>query len=123
YRAVLESGSAQQFELAEIFYGRFLCINVELYPIKTAGKVSGISCLVRNNTTDYLRSRLSAALSNFKSKVIDIRTVKDLLWAVTDEVLSRLHLEDAIILMKEGGKLQLKTAYGNKRAGQRKIDS
>ncbi len=123
YHAVLETGQSQFFELAENFYGRFSHITVELHPITSKGELSGISCLVRNDTVKYLKNQLNEALSNFKSRVLNTTSINDLLWAITDEVLAHLHLEDAMIFMRKGNILQAKTAYGSKRVGDKRINS
>ncbi|HBF22049.1 MAG TPA: hypothetical protein DDW81_18255 [Cryomorphaceae bacterium] len=123
YNAVLETRESQYFELAENFYGRFSHITVELHPIATKGKLRGISCLVRNDTNKYLKNQLNQALSNFKSRALNTTSINDLLWAVTDEILAHLHLEDAIILMRKDDTLQIKTAYGSKRVGHKRINS
>ncbi len=123
YNSVLETGESRYFELAENFYGRFTHITVELHPIHTKGKLSGISCLVRNDTNKYLKNQLNQALSNFKSRALNTTSINDLLWAVTDEILAHLHLEDAMILMKKEDMLHIKTAHGSKRVGHKRINS
>lgn len=124
YHQVVDKGEAQEFEVNQNFNGRFTSISAELHPIFLEGKdeVAGISCLVRNKTEVYLRNRFQKALSDFKTQVIRIDEVDELFWAVTDEILAKLHLEDAMILGLDGDSLKIRTAYGSQRLGHRKVN-
>lgn len=119
---VLRTGESQFFEITESSDAGFSHIKVELHALKSNAEINGVSCLVNDDSDSFLKNKLQLALSRFKSKLIRTVSINDLLWSITDEVLSNLYLEDAIILMKYNNVLQSKAAYGSKRKGDKRLD-
>ncbi len=115
-KTVLKDKRTKKFEFTEATNGMLVHKSVKLYPILDLKKeMKGINCQMVIDTEDYLKRILDITLNNLKARLFEINSINELLWAVTDEVLSKLHLEDALILVKQRNELKLRTAYGKLR--------
>jgi len=121
---VLKDERPRNFEFTEVIQGKLIHKSVKLFPIHNKkGELEGINCQMVIDTDEYLAKICEDALTDFKARLSTINKVNDLLWAVTDEVLSKLYLEDALILVRQGKNLKVKTAYGKLRGKGRAVHS
>jgi len=116
----------RQKEESKVFYytnlepKRLVSVRASIQPIFGEKNIlTGYSCAFEDQTKLFLINRLNSLKSQFKSQALAIDSVSELLWSITDNILAKLYLEDAIILMLEGDELRLAAAHGSKRSGQR----
>lgn len=110
---------AVSFSFNEMEEARFTNIKALVRPIYKETVLLGFCCGFEDDTELFLINRLNELKSQFKSQALRINDTSNLLWALTDAILSQLFLEDAMILMKEGEHLKIAAAYGSKRKGYR----
>ena len=122
-KLVFEEERTISFEMTKNSDSGFSYFKVDLYPIREADIVKGICCVANDLTETFLREKLQDALSSFKSKLIKTVSVNELLWCVTDDVLAKLYLEEALILMKHDNVLRTETAFGVRRGEGREMKS
>lgn len=120
---LLGDGEAHNFDMTKNSDFGFSHIKCALYPIREAEGLTGVFCSIEDDSEVFLRDKLQQALSTLKSSLLRTFTINDLLWSITDDVLSKLYLEDALILMKNKDVLQSKAAYGSRRKAHRRMDS
>jgi diguanylate cyclase (GGDEF)-like protein len=72
---------------------------------------------------DQMSRRYARAIIEFTTAVIHTGSVEEVLWLLTDDIVSDLGFEDCVvyILDESRGKLIQKAAYGNKKAGPSEI--
>lgn len=114
-----ELKQAVSFSYNEMEDSRFTNIKALVRPIYNNSELIGYCCGFEDDTELFLINRLNELKSQFKSQALRITDTSDLLWALTDAILSQLFLEDAMILLKEGQFLKIAAAYGSKRKGYR----
>ena len=120
---VAKEREVHKFDTSYISDQGFSHFNVSVQPILLDGQHQGYMARVDNDSEAFLRMRLEKLMNDFKSKLFSTSDEEDLLWCITEDILSQLFLEDAIIFMKSGTSLHSKAVFGSKLRGKRKINS
>lgn len=120
---VASKKEAHKFECNYTSDEGFKYFKIRIHPIDNEKGDKGFICRLENDSQNFLKLRLEKLLNNFKTTLFSTTNEQDLLWSITEDILSNLFLEDALILMKSGNNLVSRAVFGSKLRGVRKINS
>lgn len=122
-KKVTQNKGVDNFEVSYNSNQGFSHLVVRIEAIIVESEHLGFIARMDNDSEPFLRLRLEKLLNDFKSTLLSTSNEEDLLWSITENILSQLFLEDAIIFMKSGKSLKSKAVFGTKLKAKRKIDS
>jgi signal transduction histidine kinase len=96
-------------------------IDAEVQALFKANQVLAYALGFDELTDTYLENRFNRLKSDFLAKALMVKDTNELMWVMTDEILSKLYLGDALILERQGNVLAPIAAYGSQRKGRREV--
>lgn len=96
-------------------------IDAEVQMVSESGEVKYYAIGFDELSDTFLEHRFNQLKIEFLAKAIKVQDVDELMWVVVDELLSKLYLPDAMILLRKGNVLVPVAAHGNQRIGKREV--
>lgn len=96
-------------------------LDAEVKAVFEDGQVKAFALGFDELTDTFLESRFNRLKSEFLAKALMVSDTEELMWVLVDEILSKLDLGDALILLRDGNVLVPVAAYGSQRKGAREV--
>lgn len=98
-------------------------LDAEVKAVYKDGQVKAFALGFDELTDAFLETRFNRLRSEFLAKALMVCDIEELVWVLVDELLAKLDLGDALILLRDGNVLVPAAAYGSERKGAREVAS